>query len=87
MPSIRPPGSNAVAAAEGVRNVMEQLKQSFPAGLDYKITYDTTVFVSSTIHEVIKTLLEAFVLVVVVVFIFLGNFRATPFQRLRCRFR
>lgn len=71
------PGSNAVAAAEGVRNVMEQLKQSFPAGLDYKITYDTTVFVSSTIHEVIKTLLEAFVLVVVVVFIFLGNFRAT----------
>ncbi|WP_431819099.1 multidrug efflux RND transporter permease subunit BepG [Brucella ceti] len=71
------PGSNAVAAAKGVRNVMEQLKQSFPAGLDYKITYDTTVFVSSTIHEVIKTLLEAFVLVVVVVFIFLGNFRAT----------
>ncbi|MDH6230542.1 HAE1 family hydrophobic/amphiphilic exporter-1 [Mesorhizobium soli] len=71
------PGSNAVAAAGGVRAAMEQLKQNFPAGLDYKITYDTTVFVSSTIHEVIKTLLEAFVLVVLVVFIFLGNFRAT----------
>ncbi|MGO4835640.1 efflux RND transporter permease subunit, partial [Rhizobiaceae sp. 2RAB30] len=48
------PGSNAVAAAEGVRAAMETLKQSFPEGLDYKITYDTTVFVSSTIHEVIK---------------------------------
>lgn len=71
------PGSNAVSAAEGVRTAMEGLKQNFPAGLDYKITYDTTVFVSSTIHEVIKTLIEAFILVVVVVFVFLGNFRST----------
>ncbi|WP_378946142.1 efflux RND transporter permease subunit [Mesorhizobium sp. ANAO-SY3R2] len=71
------PGSNAVAAAAGVREAMAALKQNFPAGLDYKITYDTTVFVSSTIHEVIKTLIEAFVLVVIVVFIFLGNIRAT----------
>ncbi|PSJ60252.1 efflux RND transporter permease subunit [Pseudaminobacter soli (ex Li et al. 2025)] len=71
------PGSNAVSAAAGVREAMQQLKESFPAGLDYKITYDTTVFVSSTIHEVIKTLIEAFILVVVVVFLFLGNFRAT----------
>ncbi|MBL0371227.1 multidrug efflux RND transporter permease subunit [Rhizobium sp. KVB221] len=71
------PGSNAVAAAAGVRAAMEALKPNFPAGLDYKITYDTTVFVSSTIHEVIKTLFEAFILVVVVVFIFLGSIRAT----------
>ncbi|HEY9347759.1 MAG TPA: multidrug efflux RND transporter permease subunit [Inquilinus sp.] len=71
------PGSNAVAAAEGVRSEMERLKQRFPAGVDYKITYDTTVFVSETIGEVIKTLLEAFVLVAIVVFVFLGNLRAT----------
>lgn len=71
------PGTNAVSAAEGVKATMERLKQNFPEGLDYKITYDTTVFVSSTIDEVIKTLLEAFVLVVIVVFVFLGNLRAT----------
>jgi multidrug efflux pump len=45
--------------------------------VDYNITYDTTVFVNESIHEVIKTLLEAFVLVVIVVYLFLGNFRAT----------
>ncbi len=71
------PGSNAVAAAEGVRQAMEEMAKSFPNGLDYKITYDTTVFVTATIHEVIKTLIEAFILVVVVVFFFLGNLRAT----------
>ncbi|MDR6292492.1 MULTISPECIES: efflux RND transporter permease subunit [Inquilinus] len=71
------PGSNAVDAAAGVRKAMEALKQRFPQGVDYKITYDTTVFVSQTIDEVIKTLAEAFVLVVIVVFIFLGNLRAT----------
>ena len=71
------PGSNAVAAAEGVRKELERLKQTFPEGIDYKITYDTTVFVSSSIREVIKTLLEAFALVIVVVFVFLGNLRAT----------
>jgi len=71
------PGSNAVAAAEGVRSEMERLKQRFPAGVDYKITYDTTVFVSETIGEVEHTLLEAFILVAIVVFVFLGNLRAT----------
>jgi len=71
------PGSNAVAAAAGVRAEMEKLKARFPAGVDYKVTYDTTVFVSETIDEVIKTLLEAFVLVAIVVFVFLGNLRAT----------
>ena len=71
------PGTNAVSAAEGVRKELERLKQTFPDGIDYKITYDTTVFVSSSIREVIKTLLEAFALVIVVVFVFLGNLRAT----------
>ena len=71
------PGSNAVAAADGVRKAMAEISKGFPEGLDYKITYDTTVFVSSTIDEVIKTLIEAFVLVVLVVFFFLGNLRAT----------
>lgn len=71
------PGSNAIAAADGIIATMERLKQSFPEGLDYKITYDTTSFVKQSIEEVIHTLVEAFVLVVIVVFIFLGNLRAT----------
>ena len=70
------PGSNAVDAAKGVRAAMERLKERFPPGLDYKITYDTTVFVAATISEVIHTLLVAFALVVLVVFFFLGSFRA-----------
>jgi hydrophobe/amphiphile efflux-1 (HAE1) family protein len=53
------------------------MKASFPEGIDYTITYDTTVFVTESIHEVVKTLFEAFVLVVIVVYLFLGNFRAT----------
>ncbi len=71
------PGGNAITSAEAIREILEQAQQSFPEGMTYKITYDTTVFVSESIHEVIKTLLEAFALVVVVVFIFLGSFRAT----------
>ncbi len=71
------PGGNAIASAEGIREILEDARQSFPEGMAYKITYDTTVFVNESIHEVVKTLLEAFALVVVVVFIFLGSFRAT----------
>ncbi len=71
------PGSNAIAAAEGVRKVMEDLKGRFPEGVDYAIPYDTTKFVHASIEEVIHTLLEAFVLVIIVVFLFLGNARAT----------
>lgn len=71
------PGGNAIASAAQVRKTLEQMKASFPQGIDYKITYDTTVFVSESIHEVIKTLFEAFVLVVIVVYLFLGNLRAT----------
>jgi hydrophobe/amphiphile efflux-1 (HAE1) family protein len=71
------PGGNALASAGEVRKALERMKASFPQGIDYTITYDTTVFVNESIHEVIKTLFEAFVLVVIVVYLFLGNFRAT----------
>ncbi|MCR6632839.1 MAG: multidrug efflux RND transporter permease subunit [Magnetospirillum sp.] len=71
------PGANAVAVAEGIRKTMEQLSARFPEGVQYKVIYDTTMFVKDTIHEVVKTLGEAFVLVVLVVFLFLGSLRAT----------
>jgi hydrophobe/amphiphile efflux-1 (HAE1) family protein len=71
------PGANAVGVADSVATTMRQLSQRFPAGLGYEVTYDTTGFVKLTIHEVIKTLVEAFVLVVLVVFLFIGSIRAT----------
>jgi multidrug efflux pump len=71
------PGSNALQTAEAVRAKMEELKARFPAGIDYRIVYDTTVFVDESIQSVYHTLLEAFVLVFVVVLVFLQNWRAT----------
>jgi hydrophobe/amphiphile efflux-1 (HAE1) family protein len=71
------PGANAVRTAAAVQDALRGLSQRFPEGLKYNVVYDTTTFVSDTIHEVIKTLAEAFVLVVIVVFLFLGNLRAT----------
>ena len=71
------PGANAVSTLKAVRQRVEALEKDFPEDLAWKITYDPTTFVTATIHEVIKTLMEAFVLVVVVVFLFLGSFRAT----------
>jgi len=71
------PGANAVAAADEVAKAMRALATRFPAGVEYAVNYDTTEFVKLTIHEVIKTLIEAFVLVVIVVFLFLGSIRAT----------
>ena len=71
------PGANALTVAEGVRDVMERLASRFPQDLAYNIPYDTTVFVSNSIRSVLQTLAEAFVLVVLVVFLFLGNWRAT----------
>ncbi len=70
------PGSNALATAEGVRTTMDELKARFPEGMDYRIVYDTTVFIDESIHEVYKTLIEAFVLVFIVVLVFLQNWRA-----------
>ncbi len=71
------PGSNALATAERVRQAMDQLASHFPVGLEYRIHYDTTVFVDESIHEVTKTLFEAVVLVFVVVLVFLQQWRAT----------
>ncbi|HEV8028523.1 MAG TPA: multidrug efflux RND transporter permease subunit [Stellaceae bacterium] len=71
------PGANAVEVARDVRNVMDALAQRFPQDLSYRVFYDTTVFVNATITEVIRTLGEAFVLVGVVVFLFLGKIRTT----------
>ena len=71
------PGSNALDSAERIGKILEQLKPSFPEGIDYRVTYDTTVFVKESIKGVLHTLGEAFVLVVIVVFLFLGNVRAT----------
>ena len=71
------PGANAIAVADGVRNAMKNLSARFPEGIANDVMYDTTVFVNKTIESVVHTLLEAFVLVGIVVFIFLGNLRAT----------
>ncbi|NBS32751.1 MAG: hydrophobe/amphiphile efflux-1 family RND transporter, partial [Planctomycetia bacterium] len=71
------PGSNAIATAERVRQEMARLALTFPPGLQQQIIYDTTVFVEESIHEVVKTLFEAVVLVFVVVLLFLQNWRAT----------
>ncbi|WP_395697158.1 efflux RND transporter permease subunit [Methylocella sp.] len=71
------PGANAVATAAAVQKTLDKVAPRFPHGLKTKIVYDSTTFVTDTIHEVLKTLVEAFVLVVVVVFFFLGSLRAT----------
>ncbi len=71
------PGANAVETQQQVVNFMRQAKQSFPAGLEYAIPYDSTRFVTKSISEVIQTLFVAVLLVILVVFIFLQNWRAT----------
>jgi HAE1 family hydrophobic/amphiphilic exporter-1/multidrug efflux pump len=71
------PGSNALAVLDGLRSALERAKATFPPGLDYSIAYDSTLFISSSIREVTETLFEALLLVVAVVFVFLGSFRAT----------
>ncbi|MEZ0268099.1 MAG: efflux RND transporter permease subunit, partial [Phycisphaerae bacterium] len=71
------PGSNALATADKIKSAMAELQATFPTGVDYKIVYDTTVFVDESIHEVYKTLIEAFILVFIVVLVFLQNWRAT----------
>lgn len=70
-------GANALETADRVRNKLEELKTRFPAGVDYVIPYDTTKFVDASIHEVVVTLVEAMMLVAIVVFLFLQNWRAT----------
>jgi hydrophobe/amphiphile efflux-1 (HAE1) family protein len=71
------PGANAITTLNAVKSKLAELEKRFPEDLNWKVTYDPTAFVKDTLHEVQKTLLEAFVLVVLVVFLFLGNLRAT----------
>jgi multidrug efflux pump len=71
------PGSNALKLASTVRSTMDELKQNFPQGVDYRIVYDPTVNVRDGIHEVVKTLFEAILLVVLVVVLFLQTWRAS----------
>jgi hydrophobic/amphiphilic exporter-1 (mainly G- bacteria), HAE1 family len=71
------PGSNAVAVAKQVRDTMTTLATRFPNDLTYTMFFDTTVFVTATIAEVIRTLVIAIILVAIVVFLFLGKVRAT----------
>jgi hydrophobe/amphiphile efflux-1 (HAE1) family protein len=70
------PGSNALATAATVLQTMEELSKSFPPGLEHRIAYNTTEFVQQSVDEVIKTLLEAVVLVVIVIILFLQTWRA-----------
>ena len=71
------PGSNAIEAMRGATKLMEEMKARFPADLDYVTSLDTTAAVTAGMHEIVKTLVEAIVLVVIVVFVFLQGFRAT----------
>src|SRR3954468_14539920 len=71
------PGANALKTLQAVKDKLAQLQTRFPDDLAWKVTYDPTVFVTDTMHEVQKTLIEAFFLVVLVVYLFLGSLRAT----------
>ena len=71
------PGANAVETANAVQEFMKQAKRTFPEGVDYVIPYDSTMFVRTAIKDVVKTLMEAVLLVILVVFVFLQSWRAT----------
>jgi len=77
LPVFQKPGSNALAAAEGVRAAMDDLSRSFPRGLEYRIVYNPTEFISQSIDAVLQTLVEAIVLVVLVILVFLQKARAS----------
>ena len=71
------PGANAMEVADNVKKAMEEISRNFPEGLEYNIPFDMTTYISESIHEVYKTLFEALVLVIIVVFLSLQNWRAT----------
>ncbi|HZR38096.1 MAG TPA: efflux RND transporter permease subunit [Nevskia sp.] len=77
IPVFQRPGSNAIDISNRVRAKMEELKKDFPQGMDYHIVYDPTIFVRGSIHAVVHTLLEAILLVVIVVIVFLQTWRAS----------
>lgn len=71
------PGANALDVSAQVNKTLEEMKKSFPDGIDYKVSMDTTKFVRASIHEVIKTFFQACALVILVVLVFLGSVRVT----------
>jgi len=71
------PGSNGLEVANNIKKKMEELKQRFPSGLDYKFSLDTTEAITAGVEEIMHTLLEAVILVILVVFLFLQDWRAT----------
>lgn len=71
------PGANAMEVAENVKKEMENISRNFPEGLEYNIPFDMTNYISQSIHEVYKTLFEALVLVIIVVYLSLQSWRAT----------
>lgn len=71
------PGSNANTVIEDVKSKLEELRKDFPPGIDFEINYDVSKFVDASIDKVLHTLLEAFILVAIVVFVFLGDWRST----------
>jgi multidrug efflux pump len=77
VPIFQSPGANALQLSADVRRTMEQLKENFPDGVDYSVVYDPTVFVRHSIEAVVHTLLEAILLVVIVVIVFLQTWRAS----------
>ncbi len=77
IPVLQEPGSNALASAETVQAAMEELSADFPAGLEYRIVYNPTEFIQQSVDAVVETLLEAVVLVVLVIVVFLQKWRAS----------
>nr|WP_289125469.1 efflux RND transporter permease subunit [uncultured Halomonas sp.] len=71
------PGANALETANSVRATMEDLAERFPPGLEYVTPYDTTLFIDASVETVLKTFIEAFLIVIVILFIFLQNWRFT----------
>jgi HAE1 family hydrophobic/amphiphilic exporter-1 len=71
------PGENALAVAEGIKSVMAELAEDFPPGLEHRILYDTTEYITQSIKEVVTTLIVAVILVVATVFVFLQDVRTT----------
>lgn len=71
------PGSNASEVIKNVKAKLEELKKDFPPGMDYEINYDVSTFVDASVDKVLHTLVEAFILVSLVVFLFLGDLRST----------
>lgn len=71
------PGENALAVAEGVKSELERLARAFPDDVVYEVPYDSTLFVEQSLNDVISTLMMTFALVITVVFVFLGSWRAT----------